>query len=210
MESWDERNESTLSGSRLPWRELTWRCPPTRWEIDVVSGGLHVWSDSGTDFWQRTHYGFRADNGHLMYLPAKGTIRAETRVRIFPHHQYDQAGLMIWISPSCWIKTSVEYEPDSDCQLGAVVTNSGYSDWSTQPVDRSVREFWFRLSIDGSLVVAYFSLNGIDWRQLRMATLLERNASEPVCCGLYLCSPRGSGFKAEFDYLSIQRDSAIN
>lgn len=35
----------------------------------------------GTDFWQGTHYRFRADNGHALLAEAAGDCMLETRVR---------------------------------------------------------------------------------------------------------------------------------
>jgi uncharacterized protein len=183
---------------------LTWRCQPQKWEVDASNGCLRVWCDGETDFWQRTHYGMRADNGHLLYLTSKGNFSLETAVRMTPQNQYDQAGLMIWISPSCWIKVSVEHQLEGDNFLGAVVTNSGYSDWSTQPLDRSITQFYLRLHLDGSDLVAHWSLDGQRWQQLRIAPLLERRCGESVLCGLYACSPKKAGFCAEFEYLQFK------
>lgn len=182
---------------------LSWRCPPQKWEVDGSRGCLRVWSDAETDFWQRTHYGMRADNGHLLYLAASGNFSLQTFVRMAPRYQYDQAGLMVWISPSCWVKVSLEYQLGGDNFLGAVVTNSGYSDWSTQPLDRSISEFHLRLEMDGSDLVTHASLDGRNWQQLRMATLLERRPGESVLCGLYACSPKQAGFCVEFEGLQF-------
>jgi regulation of enolase protein 1 (concanavalin A-like superfamily) len=42
-------------------------------------------------------------------------------------------------SPSCWLKASVEAgAPGQPGQLGVVVTNSGFSDWSTQDFPRDM------------------------------------------------------------------------
>jgi regulation of enolase protein 1 (concanavalin A-like superfamily) len=49
------------------------------------------------------------------------------------------------------------------------------------------------------------SSDGSRWEQLRMAHLHE-GRGRPVVCGLYACSPKGPGFIAEFDQLTI--DSA--
>lgn len=182
---------------------LLWQTEPARWEWDQRAGCLRVFSDSPTDFWQRTHYGFQADNGHLLYAPVAGSARIQTRLRVQPKNQYDQAGLMIWISPSCWVKTSVEFEPEGYNQLGAVVTNSGYSDWSTQPIERSIDEFWFQVDLCGRDILVRSSLDGVLWQQLRVSCLLERMECEPVRCGLYACSPKGAGFCVEFDHLLI-------
>jgi len=37
---------------------------------------------------------------------------------------------MVYFSPDCWIKTSIELEHEGLLKLGAVVTNKGISDWS--------------------------------------------------------------------------------
>src|SRR5262245_26679782 len=111
---------------------LRWYCEPPRWSVEPARRWLRVEPNGGTDFWQKTHYGFEADNGHLLFTGLTGDFVMTTRVRFHPVHQYDQAGLMVRVSPSCWLKTSVEYEPDGPSHLGAVVTNQAYSDWSTQ------------------------------------------------------------------------------
>ncbi len=195
--------EERFDGERLA-ECLHWQSPPSRWELDSKAGRLRVWTSAQTDFWQRTHYGFRADNGHFLYREARGDFRLQTRLRLEPAHQYDQAGLLIWISPSCWIKTSVEFEPQGPNQLGAVVTNAGYSDWSTQPLDREQREIAFRVQLTGQDVIVHSALRDGDWQQLRVAPLLERRGSDPVRCGLYACSPKGAGFMVEYEHLTFE------
>lgn len=41
---------------------LKWRCEPQSWFLDKESSQLVFTSDDRTDYWQNTHYGFRADN----------------------------------------------------------------------------------------------------------------------------------------------------
>lgn len=180
---------------------LRWRCEPASWRIDPEAGSLRVLTDPKTDFWQRTHYGFEADNGHFLHLRAAGDFVLTTRVTSRFAHQYDQAGLMVRLSPTCWLKTSVEFEPEGANRLGAVVTNGGYSDWSTQPLANEVDTVWFRVRAEASDVIVDASLDGRGWQQLRMARLLERDAAEAACCGLYACSPQAAGFEAEFAFL---------
>jgi uncharacterized protein len=112
---------------------LTWHCAPPRWQLGPE--GLRFGTMAGTDFWQGTHYGFRVDNGHALLAEIGGDFALETRVRTQPVHQYDQAGLMVRLTPECWLKTSVEHEPGAPSRLGAVITNDGWSDWSTQDLD---------------------------------------------------------------------------
>jgi regulation of enolase protein 1 (concanavalin A-like superfamily) len=59
--------------------------------------------------------------------------------------QYDQAGLMVRVSPDFWIKTSVEFEPSGPSRLGAVAANYGYSDWSAEDYSRAAGDVWLRI-----------------------------------------------------------------
>ena len=127
-----------------------------------------------------------------------------TKVTSNPLHQYDQAGLMVRLSPACWLKTSVEFEPDGSSRLGAVVTNGQYSDWSTQPIAAEVRTVWFRIRAEDCDYIIESSFDGQKWEQIRMAHLHERAAAKSVLCGLYACSPKAAGYEAEFGFLSFE------
>lgn len=183
---------------------LSWFCEPAHWRVDGTVPCLRVNTDGGTDFWQRTHYGFEADNGHFLHLSASADFVLTTKVSFRPVHQYDQAGLMVRLSPGCWLKTSVEFEPEGFNRLGAVVTNSQYSDWSTQPIAKDVNTVWFRIRAEGNDFIVDSSMDGLHWEQIRMARLLEREAVTSVACGLYACSPKSAGYEAAFSFLRFQ------
>jgi uncharacterized protein len=186
-------------------KTLSWFNEPAKLEL-LPGGGMRVYPAAPTDFWQRTHYGFRADSGHLPYQERHGDFEMETQVRFHPVHQYDQAGLMVRFSPDCWLKTSVEYEPDGPARLGAVVTNNGYSDWSTQDFAAEQNEVRFRIRRIGADFHVHFSAGGGDWSQLRIAHLFEaEDASIAPQCGLYACCPQGAGFFADFSYLRFNQ-----
>jgi regulation of enolase protein 1 (concanavalin A-like superfamily) len=182
--------------------QLQWHCEPSRWSLQADRHCLLVAPDSGTDFWQRTHYGFEADNGHLLFTTMVGDFVLTTQVRFHPVHQYDQAGLMVRVSASCWLKASVEYEPVGPSRLGAVVTSYAYSDWSTQGFAPGPGAVWFRVRREGDDYLIDTSPDGSCWEQIRVAHLHE-GRSQPVQCGIYACSPKGAGFMAEFDHLTI-------
>ena len=88
-------------------------------------------------------------------------------------------------------------------RVEAVVTNQGYSDWSTQSVPAETREMWLRVRREGQDYIVDASREGRRWEQLRMAHLAEDQPRAPVGAGLYACSPKGAGFVAEFTYLNI-------
>ena len=165
-------------------------------------GGLLLATAAGTDFWQGTHYGFRVDNGHALLAEAAGDFVLSTRVRDPARHQYDQAGLMVRLSPSCWLKTSVEFEPGEPSRLGAVVTNHGWSDWSTQDLDPDLgRDLAFRITRTGPT-----TWSRLPWPAAAGASCASRACTTmggPVRAGLYACSPKDAGFEATFARLTI-------
>ena len=180
--------------------DLSWHDEPSNWELK--NNQLQIFTDASTDFWQRTHYGFQADNGHFLYREVSGDFILETEVECDFKHQYDQAGLMVRVSDQCRVKTSVEFEASEPNKLGVVVTNKGFSDWSTQDVEDSFIIFKLRIIRKGSdYKVAYFNTTSKNWIQLRMFHLFD----EPrVKVGIYACSPKQKLFSAKFNYLKIE------
>lgn len=154
--------------------------------------------DAPTDFW------FEVDNGHFLFANITGDFLLSAEIVITPRHQYDQAGLMVRISKTCWLKTSIEFEPGRMNRLGTVVTNAGYSDWSTQDVPAEVNRFRLRVHRESRDYLVTASLDGASWTQLRVARLHEDNPEAQVECGVYACSPKAAGFVAEFDKLVIE------
>ncbi len=184
---------------------LKWLNPPPKWNLDGIRSRLTVYPASPTDFWQTTHYGFQADNGHLLYAGISENAVMETRIHPFPAHQYDQAGLMVRISHECWLKASVEFEPVGPSQIGAVVTNGGYSDWSLADFPGEGKSaYGLRVRREGDdYLVEYAHDESGPWHLMRVAHLLAQPGLE-VRAGFYACSPKGAGFRAEVEYLRIE------
>ena len=179
--------------------KLKWHSEPSNWSIK--DNQLEIETDPETDFWQKTHYGFQVDNGHFLFTDLDGDFILETSVKCNFKHQYDQAGLMIRISEECWVKASVEFEPDEPNKLGAVVTNHGYSDWSTQDVPDSFTDFKLRLTREGSTYkVQYYQSTSEEWIQIRMFHLFDNPV---VKAGIYCCSPKTESFTVSFDYMKV-------
>jgi regulation of enolase protein 1 (concanavalin A-like superfamily) len=183
---------------------LRWHNPPADWSPG--RDGLLVRTAAATNFWQGTHYGFRVDNGHLFVAEVEGDFLMETEVRSAPVNQYDQAGLMVRVDAGCWLKTAVEFEPEGPSRLGAVVTNAGWSDWSTQDVEPEAgRHASFRVTLKGGDVLVEARLGGEgSWSQIRLARL-HALGSGPLLAGLYACSPKEAGLAATFKHLLIEQ-----
>jgi uncharacterized protein len=181
---------------------LQWRFEPHHWFIDKQTSQLILKTDPKTDFWQKTHYGFENDNGHFLYMKTDKNFRMTTKVKALPNSKYDHAGLMIRYSKDIWVKTSLEYITSNLSKLGVVVTNQGYSDWSTQYVKDKDIELYFRISRIAQNCYIDFSWDGEEWMQIRIAHLdIPDNAS--ISAGLFACSPQGKNQSVHFDYLTI-------
>lgn len=191
-----------FTGSTIKPR-LEWFNEPTHWEL--ANGKLVLYTDEKTDFWARTHYGFINDNGHCLWLPVSDNFELTTSLKFFPVHQYDQAGLIVRCSPDCWLKTSVEFEPEGPAMLGSVVTNRGYSDWATQEFPSGENSLSLRIVRDGPDFTVSFQKNNGTWSQMRIAHLEEADEGTEVYAGIYACSPIAAGYRAEFEHLTIQK-----
>src|SRR5574338_827020 len=86
---------------------MTWLNEP---EWGYETGALWVRTAVNTDYWQRTHYGFRHDNGHALVRPVPREFRMRARFRFDPNSQYDQCGLLVRADADCWFKSSVDFE----------------------------------------------------------------------------------------------------
>jgi len=167
----------------------------------TCKGGLHIRTAPDTDFWQRTHYGFRRDSGHFLHRGVRGDFTLETQVSFEPTAQYDQCGVMVRVDGGNWIKASVEFEDAAIGRLGSVVTSGGYSDWASQDIASSIGRVEWRMSRRGDDFLVEARLPAATWQQLRVCHLHE--AGETLLAGLYACSPTGAGFACTFESLRI-------
>jgi regulation of enolase protein 1 (concanavalin A-like superfamily) len=181
-----------MSTREIPWRKGNWGRHPqsSKEEGDC----LVVEAVEGSDFWEKTLYGFQHDSGHALLAawPETHAVEVTFALRGFTA-LYDQAGLMLWHGDTSWIKAGVELN-DGVLQVGAVVTN-GSSDWSCAPVPEwNDRLVTIRASWAKDAVIIRASATGEPWRLLRVAPFpyAERNA------GPFLCAPKRSGLKVTF------------
>ena len=114
----------------LPWSSAEWLNPPAGATEDGT--GLLVTAREGSDFWRTTGYGFVRDDGHALLTAFPAGSAVEVGFVADLPELYDQAGLLVRVDESHWIKAGVETS-DGAPQLGAVVTH-GSSDWSLAPV----------------------------------------------------------------------------
>ncbi len=181
--------------------EMAWINEPV-WKRLEDGSSLTVRTRHDTDFWQRTHYGFRRDNGHALLKEVSGNVVVRARFQFEPTGQYDQCGILIRADSENWFKCSIEYENAAQSRLGSVLTRDGYSDWATQDISSAVKEIWYEVEVKDSDLTAKFSYDGKDFRQTRICRMNLSDGGR-FFAGIYGCSPVGEGFKFGVSELTI-------
>lgn len=181
-------------------RSMQWTRPPRRYT--VTDDRVEIVTEPHTDLWQRTYYHFRNDNAPALQLETEEEYFSFTFHTDFASKaRFDQSGVILYLDSDNWLKASVEYENDQIQRLGAVVTNNGYSDWSSVDVDASIKSIWFRLSRRGKDFCVENSADGVTFRQMRICHMF--NAGKAVRFGVYACSPEESSFTAAFTDMDL-------
>lgn len=175
---------------------MEWYNEPSVW--DVQGDRITITSESKTDFWRQTHYGFIRDNGHFFYQPVQGDFIVEVKVSGKYRDLYDQAGIMVRLDELDWMKCGIELVEGVQ-QVSAVVTRN-FSDWSVVPLPENPACIWLRVTRRGTGVVVQYSVNGNDYTMLRLAYLTP---VEILNVGVMCASPEGNGFSTTFESFKI-------
>ncbi len=170
---------------------MTWLNPPPDWR--VAGDRLHVTTGERTDFWRGTFYGFTRDSGHFLGAPVTGDFTATIEVEARYETLYDQAGLMLRLSDTHWIKAGVEMTEGRG--VFSTVVTRGMSDWATMPFGFPPDRITLRLSRHGEAV-------RVDLRQPSGGWIMQRLTDFPAGgdarIGPMCCSPERGGFRAAF------------
>ncbi|CDX26583.1 Regulation of enolase protein 1 [Mesorhizobium sp. ORS 3324] len=176
---------------------MAWLNPPPHHAFG--DGTLHVRTGKETDFWRETFYGFRRDNGHFLYRPIAGDFSAEVTVRGEYKVLYDQAGLMLRLNETHWIKAGIEYT-DGLAYFSVVVTNDT-SDWSLVGICADPNGVRIRLTRHAEAIrVQYLDAADGHWKPVRLAYF---PVSRSVDVGMMCCSPQREGFEVTFSDFAI-------
>lgn len=172
---------------------MEWLNPPASWSEGP--DGLEVVTAGATDFWRETFYGFTRHSGHMLAQPVTGDFSAEVTVTGAYDTLYDQAGLMLILSETHWIKCGVEVT-DGRAVFSTVLTN-GRSDWAVMPLPFAADHLRLRLTRHGDAVRVQVRDPSGGWIMARLGYLPDG----PARVGIMACSPERAGFTAVFsDY----------
>ncbi|GAC1037386.1 DUF1349 domain-containing protein [Pseudomonas sp. No.117] len=176
-----------------------WLNEPRHWSD--TDGLLHVRTEGGSDFWQKTQYGFERDSGHFHGYPVGEEFTAQVRITGTFTELYDQAGLMVRRDSARWCKTGLEIN-DGIAHLGSVLT-LGHSDWALGPMPDALRGFWLRMTLQAQVLRLQYSLDGVVWPLLRLCRFAGGEEGAPLEIGPYCCSPQREGLEVSFTDLQI-------
>lgn len=181
-------------------QEAKWFFEPEKYQIqnDVVT----ITTNPKTDFWQRTYYGFRNDNAHVLYNTTDEEFFSFTVKTKFNYNAlFDQCGIVIYQDSENWVKAGIEFHDNNSMWLGSVVTNNGYSDWATVDIDSSIDSMWYRISRRKSDFLIENSFDGVTFKQMRIFHLAKGEGN--INFGLLACSPSDSSFDAIFSDIKM-------
>lgn len=166
-------------------------------QVTMDDDRIEVITESGTDLWQRTYYGFTNDNAPVLQVKTDDRYFSFiVKTRFESKDRFDQCGVAMYLDSDNWFKASIEYENERIQRLGSVVTNNGYSDWATTDISSDIKEMWYRFSRRESDYCIECSEDGKNFRQMRIFHMWQ-GAGE-ITFGIYACSPTTGSYKATF------------
>ena len=175
----------------MSFADCTWLNEPAAWSLEGAT--LTVTTDGRTDFWRETHYGFTRDSGHGFGCRTEGDFSASLRVRAQYRDLYDQAGLMVRVDETTWLKAGIEWS-DGRAMASSVLTVSR-SDWATAPYPHDAGDFHIRVTVRDGVLRLQISQDGAVWALMRLAPF-PRAASYLV--GPMCCTPERAGLHVQF------------
>lgn len=180
--------------------DLIWTREPKN--KTITEDTVEIITESNTDLWQRTYYGFKNDNAPILQIETKEKYFSFiVKTQFESKNRFDQCGIAMYLDSENWLKASIEYENDKYQRLGSVVTNEGYSDWATTDISADIKEMWYRFSRRESDYCIENSIDGVNFKQMRICHI--NKGTNKIRFGIYACSPEESSFKATFSNMMI-------
>ncbi|UXS26735.1 DUF1349 domain-containing protein [Agrobacterium tumefaciens] len=173
-----------------------WHNEPQQWSLN--NQVLHVTTDKGSDFWRETYYGFTRDSGHFFGMEWQGDFTASLRIHGRYEELYDQAGIMVRIDESHWIKAGIELSDGVAC-IGNVLT-LGRSDWSTTAYAGDASDLYLRVTVADGVLRVQTSADGIRWPLLKLCPFPKSPFYQvgPMCC-----TPEREGLEVRFSEFRV-------
>src|SRR5262249_9550675 len=118
-----------------------WLNEPKHWRRNGSS--IICTADPKTDFWRKTFYGYITDNGHFLHRRFKGDLPPPIKITGQSHDLYDQAGLMVRVDETTWMKCGIEFV-DGHQNVSVVITRD-FSNWATARLPDGAGPLWMKV-----------------------------------------------------------------
>lgn len=164
--------------------------------------GMVIDVKSGTDFWQNSARRVHKDNGHFFYSSSAGDFDLTVKWNTLSPTAYSQSGLMLRQDNLNWAKISVLSQSMVHPQIGTVVTNSGYSDWSVAPLPLYQENIWYKAVRRKGDIIFFYSLDGKNFEQIRLFRFIDNPLIIKV--GVYAASPARSDFSCTLESIELK------
>jgi len=170
---------------------MDWLNEPAKWSVD--GNEIFVDANPKTDFWCITEYGYVRDNGHVYGETLSTDFRLTVRIEADYVTQCDQAGAVVRVDESHWIKTGVELFEEK-LRFSTVVT-MGHSNWMIADLPDAYR--YLNLSLERRADAVHISYS-TDENPLQFASVAYVELSAPALVGVMCACPQGDGFSVHF------------
>jgi len=176
---------------------MQWLNEPPLWNADGST--ITVKSAPHTDFWRKTHDGGVRDTGHFYFERVTGNFTAEVKFTGDYRDLYDQAGMMVRLDDTIWMKCGVEFF--EGLQNASVVVTHEFSDWSVLPLRSGPASLWLRIVREGYTGAVYYSTDSANYTLIRQAYL---TAEPTLSVGVMCCAPIGGGISVTFEGFTVR------
>ena len=188
---------ASLSLLGQPGKNMKWFNEPAQWKI--TNNSVVLTTDTQTDFWRTTFYKYIKDNGHFYYQEKEGDFECSVKITGSFAELYDQAGLMIRIDSSQWIKSGVEFA-NGTINISAVFTRV-FSDWSVIALKEAPASVWLKLVRKNDSVELSYSVDGKIYTMQRLGYFPPKVKAK---IGIMAAAPDGKGFSVTLDDFAVK------
>ena len=180
-------------------KEFDWLNEPQ--QVRFEDEGMFVRAKYRTDFWCCARHNFRKDDGHFFFSYVLGEFCCDLDWSFENAGPFDQCGIMLRFDVNNWFKLSMMSESEENPKIATSLTNEGYSDLATVALPQGTNRIWYRLKKRKGCYIAYYSLDGQEYIELRKFYMLHD--SDEMKIGAYICSPQSEDFSAMLHNLQV-------
>lgn len=182
-------------------KDFNWYNEPQN--VGFIEEGLLITAMPQTDFWQNASHNFHKDNGHLFSCTKENDFTLSAKWHFSQVKDSAQCGIMARSDSQNWVKVGLLSPNPNVPQIGVVSSNQGSCDWSVVDLPQTSSDLWFKILRRGNDFVIYYSVDGQQYRQIRVMHLPK--VLRVMDIGAYACSPKEQTFECILEEIEIKQ-----